>query len=296
MFFAVQTGATPAATTGARNRCVWRETATHTGVAPVISPTPDAATEPRAPVCKPLTALTDAPNLSISETISNSIRTRARRSYGFPGSERLVSASKSAINSPPDRSVAEPESTAERRRQQQLLQFESIPQPRRRGLFQKLNFALLRLKNQRVIGIDWGVVVDPQHVHFTHCPQKIGETRLVYSPQGSFGSAVTAGVCSRLHALNMHGKVPQRDVPHLDRKSGGSGESGLLECDIAAKGCFDGETLAVIDMVPDKRLKIAVHHLANFARNAEVRAAIQFRGPIIRVEKGDSEAGHWVQR
>jgi hypothetical protein len=109
-------------------------------------------------------------------------------------------------------------------------------------------------------------------------------------------SAVTAGVCSRLHALNMHGKVTQRDVSHLDRKSGGSGESGLLECDIAPKGCFDGETLAVIDMVPDKRLKLAVHHLANFARNAEVRAAIQFRGPIIRVEKGDSEAGHWVQR
>lgn len=91
----VQSGATPAATMGARNRYLWRETATNTGVAPVICPTPFAATEWPTTICKLLQAL--APNASVSKTISIPIRTPARRSYDFWGLGTLVAALKSAV-------------------------------------------------------------------------------------------------------------------------------------------------------------------------------------------------------
>lgn len=95
---------------------------------------------------------------------------------------------------------------------------------------------------------------------------------------------MTARVGSCLNPLDVHSEVQQRNVAHLYGESGGFGEARLVERNVASECGFNGETLAARDLIVDEHLKLAVYEPADVTRNADIRAAVQFRATIVSIE------------
>jgi hypothetical protein len=95
---------------------------------------------------------------------------------------------------------------------------------------------------------------------------------------------MTGGIGSCLDTLDVHGEVAQRYVAHLHCESGGPCEARLGERSVASKRGFDCETLTPRNSVLNERLELAIYDLADVIRDADIRALVQFRGPIVSVE------------
>jgi hypothetical protein len=94
------------------------------------------------------------------------------------------------------------------------------------------------------------------------------------------------------HPRKMQSKTIKRHIAHFSHEPGRPCDPRLLESDLAAESSLNRKILAPIDGVDYKLLAVMIYLLPDMPRYASVRAAIENRGAIIRIEKGDAETGN----
>jgi len=112
----------------------------------------------------------------------------------------------------------------------------------------------------------------------------------VNAPKDPFRSAMASQISSRLHALEVHRKLIQRQVAHLDSEASRFGKPGLFEGHSAAQRRLNREALISVD---DYELRVfAIHLPTDLSGDSRIRSAIEGGCSIISVEEGHAEPGY----